>query len=146
MRDRVFNYITCNSQLLVFDHVAQPELTMQIPGGTVEFEESPECAAIREGREETGIVKLEVKNFLGDFEKNLMHIGKNETIHAWFFHLEAIGSFPSRWRHFEQSPHDKGDAIEFELYWIHLVPKPAFGGIDGAKYDRLMESVLCDVS
>jgi len=146
MRNRVFSYITCNSQLLVLDHVAQPELTMQVPGGTVELGESPEYAAIREGTEETGIVELEVRKFLGDFEINLTPIGRNETIHAWFFHLEAIGSYPRRWRHLELDPHDNNDPIEFELYWIDLVPKPAFGGIDGARYEQLIKSALCNVS
>lgn len=146
LRKRVFTYITHKGKLLVFDHVENPDLGMQIPGGTIEDGELPEQAAIREAKEETGLSEMSVKSFLGEFKKDLALIGRKETIHAWFFHLEASGQPPLRWRHSETDPHDRTDSIEFELYWVELYPKPELGGIDDGMYDQLLESVFCNAS
>jgi len=132
MRDRVFTYITRGTELLVLDYVDGSYLEPQIPGGTIEPGESPEAAAIREGEEETGLTDLTVISFLGSFKKDLRVIGRDEVIQAWFFHLDAGGSTPERWRHTEADPHDGSDSIVFELYWVPVEAIPTLGGIDGA--------------
>ena len=63
MRHRVFTYITRAHELLVLDHVDHRYLDPQIPGGTIEENETPEAAAIREAQEETGLKSLEVVSF-----------------------------------------------------------------------------------
>ena len=140
IRKRVFTYITFRSQLLVLDHVNQPDLLMQIPGGTIEVGELPAEAAIREAEEETGLSGLTLKSFLGDFEQDLSSLGRADTIHAYFYHLEVTDTPPMRWQHSEKDPHNRVEPILFELYWVKLDPKPNFGGIDGAKYDGLLDS------
>ncbi len=144
LRQRVFIYITNHGKLLVFDHVENPSLGMQIPGGTIEEGELPAHAALREAEEETGLSEIKLKSFLGEFQKDLTPFGRDETIHAWFFHLEATGQPPIRWRHYETDAHNKVEPIEFELYWVALDPKPVLGGIDDAKLYQLMESLCCN--
>lgn len=146
IRKRVFNYITFGDQLLVLDHVNQPDLAMQIPGGTIEADESPAVAAIREAEEETGLSGFELKSFLGDFEKDLSCLGRAEIIHAYFFHLELTARPALRWQHAELNAHDQADPIMFELYWVDMIPKPKLGGIDDAMYDELLESVRSNAS
>ncbi len=85
LRQRVFIYITYQGKLLVFDYVDNPDLRMQVPGGTIEEGELPAHAAIREAKEETGLPEISLKSFLGEFEKDLAPFGREETIHAWFF-------------------------------------------------------------
>ena len=61
----------------------------QIPGGTVEAGELPAVAALREAHEETGLTALKLVKYLGCFERNLAEIGRDETIMAWFYHLQT---------------------------------------------------------
>jgi len=146
IRKRVFTYITYKDQLLVLDHVNQPDLVMQIPGGTIESGESPKEAAVREAEEETGLSGLKIKTFLGDFEKDLSSIGRAETIHAYFYHLEVTEPPALRWQHSEMHAHNQDESILFELYWVRVDPKPNLGGIDDAKYNEFMDSVRCNAT
>jgi len=142
LRQRVFTYITREDELLVFDHVDHKYLEPQIPGGTIEEGEEPEVAAIREATEETGLTTFRVKSFLGSFTRDLRPIGRDETIHAWFYHLETTEQTERKWRHLELDPSEGTDPIEFELYWVPLSNIPKLGGIDDAMLSELEESVL----
>jgi 8-oxo-dGTP pyrophosphatase MutT (NUDIX family) len=48
--------------LLLFDH---PNAGVQIPAGTVESDETPAQAVVREAREETGLPSLRIEQYLG---------------------------------------------------------------------------------
>ena len=63
--EKVYTYITQGKRLLVFRHVDFPAAGIQIPGGTIEYGESPEAAALREAGEETGLQDLVVNGYLG---------------------------------------------------------------------------------
>lgn len=141
MRDRVFTYITQGSKLLVLDYVDKSYLEPQIPGGTIEPGESPEKAALREAKEETGLTALKIVSFLGAFDKDLRVIGRDEFIKAWFFHLEAEDSTPRRWRHAERDAHEGASAVLFELYWVPLDAVPKLGGIDNEMLPALTVSL-----
>lgn len=55
---------------------------LDLPGGTIEYGESPDCAVIRELFEETGIcVKDYSLVFTGSVLVNWMHYGEAEQIH-----------------------------------------------------------------
>jgi 8-oxo-dGTP pyrophosphatase MutT (NUDIX family) len=116
-------------------------LEPQVPGGTVEHEEKPAEAAIREASEESGLVDLRVVSFLGSFKKDLRCFGRDEIIYAYFYHLETAQVTPSRWKHFELDPSEGTDPIEFELYWVPLQCIPKLGGIDDAMLSDLQVSV-----
>jgi 8-oxo-dGTP pyrophosphatase MutT (NUDIX family) len=54
--------------LLLFEH---PNAGVQIPAGTVEADETPEQAVIREATEETGLTSLSIRQYLGCAEVKL---------------------------------------------------------------------------
>ena len=89
MRQRVFTYITRADQLLILEYVDGRYLQPQIPGGTVNKDELPAQAALREAQEETGLTALKLVQLLGSFERDLTDIGRDESIVAWFFHLQT---------------------------------------------------------
>ena len=52
----------CGPDLLLFEH---PSAGIQVPAGTVEQGEDPQAAALREGREESGLKGLKLEAYLG---------------------------------------------------------------------------------
>lgn len=139
-RNRVFTYITNGNDLLVFDHVGFPEAGTQIPGGTIEPGETPEAAALREAREETGLESLAVQSLIARETVDLTPFGKPETINGWFYHLQYDGECKNRWRHREQTPGDgSAKPILFELYWISLQEMITLNGVDGRYVDLIRE-------
>lgn len=142
MRNRVFTYITQQSNLLLIDYTDGSYQQPQIPGGTIEAGETPEQAALREAKEETGLKNLTVVACLGCSQKDLRSIGRDEIIQAWFFHLEAQDSTPPRWQHGESDPHDGTASSTFELYWAALDALPRLGGFDNDMLPELVVSVL----
>ncbi|XOV83267.1 MAG: NUDIX domain-containing protein [bacterium] len=142
MRHRVFTYITRENELLLLNHVAHPRLLPQIPGGTVEPDETPEEAAFREAREETGLDQLRLVKLLDSGVRDLRAIGRDETIMAWFYHLQTDQLTRESWRHTEAYPSEGHGPVEFELYWSPLKTLPELGGIDGEALDALSVSML----
>ena len=146
MRQRVFTYITKNDQLLILDRTDANYTEPEVTGGTVNPGEPPEYAALREAKEETGLKFLEVVRLLGSFERNLLDIGRDESIIAWFFHLRTNEPTPPSWKHYEEDPSEGIGPIEFQLYWVPISNIPKLGGIDCARLQELKESVLHDVA
>lgn len=137
-RNRVFTYITNGDHLLVFDHVDFPEAGTQIPGGTIEIGETPEAAALREVREETGLESLAVRSLIANETVDLTPFGKPETINGWFFHLQYHGERKDRWRHAERTPGDRSsEPIWFELYWISFQETIRLNGVDGRYLNQI---------
>ena len=62
-RNRVHAYITHENRLLVFEHV-NSDAGIQVPAGTVEADEAPELAVMREASEETGLTDLTLQSKL----------------------------------------------------------------------------------
>ncbi len=115
-RNRVVCYITRGKQLLVFEHDADYEAGIQVPGGGIEPGERPEAAAIRESLEETG---LSLKNpvFLG----SKRYAFETSNQHWHFFWLEAPQSTPDSWEHFAENKyafyHRFADPKTTEICW-----------------------------
>ena len=141
MRHRVFTYITRADQLLILEYVDGRYVLPQIPGGTVEAGESPAQAALREAREETGLEALQLVKCLGNFQRDLTDIGRDETIVAWFFHLHTTESTPQSWQHFECDSSEGFAPIEFAVSWAALNNLPKLGGIDEAMLTELQASL-----
>ncbi len=116
IRRQAFAYITHGGRLLVFRHVDFPEAGIQVPAGTLEEGESPEEAALREAREETGLESLEVRAFLGQRD----FAWKDLVFHRWFYHLACTSTPPERWHHDERHAADGSGPIRFELFWAQL--------------------------
>lgn len=70
--EKVTAFVTRESEeghdLLLFEH---PHAGIQIPAGTVEKDETPEEAVVREVTEETGLASLSIRQYLGCTEDKL---------------------------------------------------------------------------
>jgi len=120
-RLKVACYVTQGNRLLIFDHPRYPEAGAQIPAGSMEPGESPEAAALRETREESGLQNLIVRADLGMKEYDLSPLGRDEIHRRNYFHLECLEPTPDRWSSYEQTPSDGSPGpIELEFYWIAL--------------------------
>ena len=139
MTDKVVAYVTQRDKLLVFSHPLYPEAGIQAPAGTIEKDESPDEAVIRESREETGLHELETRSFLGVREHDLSRYGIAEVHQRYFFHLECRQETPTTWRHYENDPSDGSPApIEFEFFWVKFPDEvPELSGGQGALLSKL---------
>jgi 8-oxo-dGTP pyrophosphatase MutT (NUDIX family) len=142
VRHRAYAYITHGRRLLIFRHVHAPEAGLQVPAGTIEPGERPADAVMREAREETGLVELELVRFLGRDERDMSDCGVAELQHRWFFHLRCVsGDPPVTWRHAETSNGTR-EPIWFEFSWAVLpdgVPKLV------ADYDDFLAALMASV-
>ena len=124
---RAVAYITHGDRLLVFRHVQSVEAGIQVPGGSIEDDETPREAVLREAYEETGLEGLQVQAYLGQNDLDLARYGKQGIVREFFFHLTFDGNTPERWVHNELDPSDGTPfPIPFELYWVRFpdeVPK-----------------------
>lgn len=114
-------YITRGNRLLVFDHVDAPEAGTQVPAGTLRYGESPEIAALREAREETGLMQLRMDGLLGERILDLRPYGKAQIHRRFFYHLICEeDEVQDRWLHHESDPGEGGPPIPFAVYWVDL--------------------------
>jgi 8-oxo-dGTP diphosphatase len=122
VKDKVFAYITHNDHLLIFSHPYALEAGIQVPAGTVEENEHPEDAVLREAFEETGLSNLSLDCFLGEQRRDMSDYGRNEIHRRLFYHLRYDGPFIARWRQGESDPYDglASDPIIFEFFWARL--------------------------
>ncbi|MCJ7549287.1 MAG: NUDIX domain-containing protein [Anaerolineae bacterium] len=131
LKHKVYAYITHANRLLVFRHVDGPDAGIQVPGGTMEEDEAPEDAVMREAFEETGLRDLRMRAFLGDTFHAFPEHGV--THHRHFYNLVCDETPSERWRHDELDPSDGSPApITFEFTWVLLpdgVPK-LMGNLD----------------
>ena len=121
---KVVAYITSGRRLLVFEHVRFPGAGVQVVQGTVEEEETPKEAVMREAEEETGLKGLTFIRFLGCEEYELCRGGSQERQQRSFYHLGLEGPLVERWRHHEKHPSGGSESIEFEFYWVSLDEVP----------------------
>ena len=119
MRKRVYLYIAKNHDLLVLRHIDFPQLGLQIPGGTVESNEAPVDAAMREAIEETGLEELGTPEFLGVTVVQSLRRDE-DLLEAWFYRIEASGKMPEVWLHTELHATGESGEVRFELSWIPI--------------------------
>lgn len=101
-------------EVLVFDHVKYPEVSPQVPAGTVEPGENLTVAARRELSEEAGVSRLKEFKFLGSYvfykdssqqfqERNFFVVRDNSLADGWIHSVTGSGV-------------DKD--LEFRYYWL----------------------------
>lgn len=117
---KVFAYITYQDSLLVFSHPNASEAGIQVPAGTIEADEHPEEAVLREALEETGLTDLTLHCFLGEQEYDLAAFGRDEIHQRYFYHLYCNEVPPATWRHEEPYPSDGSEPPLFEFFWAAL--------------------------
>ena len=152
MRRRVYLYIIKCHYILVLRHVDFPNLGLQIPGGTVEKNETPADAAAREALEETGLEQLGTPEFLGVTVLESQRSDEN-LLEAWFYRLTASGKLPDIWLHTEvhasgsdKKVNDKkvnDKKVLFELSWMPIsVAKECLSNSDCL----LLDAAICQAA
>ncbi|MEW6217085.1 MAG: NUDIX domain-containing protein [Candidatus Bipolaricaulota bacterium] len=119
MRRRAFVYITREipegRQLLVFTHRVPDAPDVQVPGGTIEPDETPLDGAVREAREETGLSRFGTPRLLAE---EVWH-GAEETVECYFVHLPLAEVAPDSWEHVV-SAGELDQGMVFALSWATL--------------------------
>ncbi len=116
---KVVLYVTHGTRLLVFLQPAHPKILLQVPGGTVEQNETPDAAAHRELLEETGISSVSEMHRLGVHEYRFPHRGLKHTHTRHFFHIALRPEYAvqERWSHIEHHSSLGCGPVEFVLFW-----------------------------
>ena len=116
--EKVLCYIVRDGRLLVFRHTdySYEEVGIQVPAGSIRAGETPEAAALREAREETGLTGFTIVSKLGEVEYDLSPY-RYEIQRRHVFHLALTGPTPQRWA--SQEDHDgEQEPTHFECFWI----------------------------
>ncbi len=134
---KAYVYMTCGSDLLVFNEPDTPWLGLQVPGGTIDPGESFLQGAMREFAEETGL-KLDVAfeqfsdqdipfetlapvgQFRAPADRPLRgrHIRRN-------YHVRVAARPRQEWEHFEMYPSSGSGPIRYRFFWIDLLGNEA---------------------
>ncbi|MGI5170507.1 NUDIX hydrolase [Spirillospora sp. CA-253888] len=139
IKDKVLCYIVRNGRLLVFRHTdhSSEEVGIQVPAGSLRPQESPEGAALREAREETGLTRFRIVRKLGETTYDISPY-RFEIQRRHVFLLELTEPTPERWA--SRELHDgEQPPTDFECFWIPLeaahVLQSGQGALLGALYD-----------
>jgi ADP-ribose pyrophosphatase YjhB (NUDIX family) len=121
VKRRAIAYITHGSRLLVFRQPDFPEAGSQVPGGSMNPDERPEDAVLREAFEETGLSGLTLRAFLGDVKHDYSPRGRCEIHHRYYFHLIVKGAVREAWQDTELDPSEgENESVLFEFSWADL--------------------------
>ena len=117
---KVVVYVVRNDKLLVFRHLdySYEEVGIQVPAGSIKVGETPEVAALRELREETGYdcFQLHSTQSLGTATYDIAPY-RDEIQERTFFLATPTTELPERW--LSQEDHDgEQTPTRFECFWI----------------------------
>lgn len=136
---KVVGYIVREDKLLVFTHDDVPLVVtgVQVPAGTIEADETPKDAVVREVLEETGLDTRIVSN-LG-MEHYDARPTKPEIHERYFFQLAPVDEeVPERWAAGEDNPSDGGEPQRWTCFWIPLEQSQVLCAGFGARLGRLI--------
>ncbi|MGW3499047.1 NUDIX hydrolase [Streptomyces sp. NPDC001020] len=137
--DKVLCYVVRDGKLLVFRHTdySYEEVGIQVPAGSIREDETPEAAALREAREETGLKGFAIMRKLGETEYDISPY-RFELQRRHVFHLKLTEPTPERWM--SQEDHDREqEPTHFECFWIPLEAAHILQSGQGALLGRLYD-------
>ncbi|GAA1096011.1 NUDIX hydrolase [Nocardiopsis metallicus] len=138
-KDKVLCYIVRDGRLLVFRHTdyTYEEVGIQVPAGSIRDGETPEAAALREAREETGLKDFKIVRKLGETEYDISPY-RFELQNRHVFHLELAEPTRQRWA--SREDHDgEQDPTHLECFWIPLEGAHILQSGQGALLGRLYD-------
>lgn len=142
---KVFAYITHGHRLLVFRHADFPQAGIQVPAGTVQPDEHPDEAILREVYEETGLSDFTEVYFLGEHIRDMRDFNHDAIHHRYFYHLAYAGNPPATWRQDETSG-GTSEPIVFEFFWADLPDEVPELIADHSKFlPTLLKRFFCDI-
>jgi GrpB-like predicted nucleotidyltransferase (UPF0157 family)/8-oxo-dGTP pyrophosphatase MutT (NUDIX family) len=103
-------------QVLVFDHVQYPEVSPQVPAGTVDPNETPAEGAHREFLEETGFQLTNPLTFLGSY---VFYKPQSGQFHERFCFAIRGDGLPESWTH-EVTGTGEDQKLAFRYYWLPI--------------------------
>ncbi|CAN3983845.1 NUDIX hydrolase [Kitasatospora purpeofusca] len=139
VREKVLAYVVRDGRLLVFRHTdhGYEEVGIQVPAGSICPDETPEDAALREAREETGLTAFTIVRKLGETEYDLTPY-RYEIQRRHIFHLALAEPTPERWT--SQESHDgTRPPTAFECFWLPLETAHILQSGQGALLGRLFD-------
>lgn len=129
---KAYVYLTCGTDLLVFNEPDTPWLGLQVPGGTVDPGESFLHGAMREFREETGLavdaafeefarqdLPFETLPPVGPYKAPPERPLKGRHVRR-HYHVRLPARPKETWEHYEMFPSGGGDPIRCRFFWIDL--------------------------
>jgi 8-oxo-dGTP pyrophosphatase MutT (NUDIX family) len=138
-RDKALCYIVRDGKLLVFRHTdySYEEVGIQVPAGSIREGETPEAAALREAREETGLTEFRIISKLGETEYDISP-SRFEIQRRHVFHMELDEPTPERWA--SQEDHDgEQEPTRFECFWLALETAHVLQAGQGTLLGRLYD-------
>ncbi len=124
---KAYVYLTCGSELLVFEEADNPRPDLQVPGGTLDPGESYLQGAVREFAEETGLsLDIAFESF-ADQDYLIEDVpGILDGLHRRRHFHGTISEKPAgEWEHYEMTPSAGGPPIRFRLFWVDLFSNEA---------------------
>lgn len=111
-------YVTSDRGLLVFSHARHPEVGLQVPSGTIDENEEPLVAAVRELEEEAGIKTTPDRFEPLPFYTHDMRPFRAEVQERYPFLLRLDAAVADSWTHWEEHPDLIGAKPErFDFHW-----------------------------
>lgn len=119
--NKVVCYIVRDGWILTFRHLDHPlsEVGIQVPAGTMKPGETPEHAALREAREETGLTTLQIVRKLGEADYDISPY-RHEVMRRHFFEITTDDAPAAPWIAGEPDPDDGGTGSSWECRWVPL--------------------------
>ena len=139
IKEKVVCYVVRDERLLVFRHrdYSDEEVGIQVPAGSIHSDETPEEAALREAREETGLDGFAIVRKLGVTEYDITPY-RYEIQRRHVFQLKLQRSAPERW--VSEETHDgEQRPTRFECFWISLRAAHVLQSGQGALLGRLYD-------